>query len=434
MPLHVQAQDDRPNVVLILADDLGYGDLSSYGADDMQTPNIDALVDTGMRFDRFYANSSVCSPTRAALLTGRYQERVGVPGVVRTHAHNSWGYLSPEAVMIGDVVKQQGYHTGMVGKWHLGLESPNTPWERGFDYTYVFIGDMMDDYYTHRRHGLNYMREYGGVIHPEGHATELFTQESIEYVTRRSNSEAPFFLYLPYNAPHAPIQPPEEWLEKVKQREKGISNERAKLVALIEQMDECIGRIVKTLKETDEYENTLILFTSDNGGAEGQGASNGSVRGQKGDMYEGGIRVPMVAAWPRYIEAGSRSGRVALTMDLFPTIAEAVGARIDHKIEGRSILPTLLGDKQNELDDREVVFSRREGNRSYMGKTTWALRRGNWKLLQNRPTQPFELYNLAEDPKEQFDLAKKNEQKYDDMAERLRRHIQQGGRVPWQKP
>lgn len=432
MPLTAYSQQ-RPNIVLILADDLGYGDLSSYGATDLQTPHIDALVENGMRFDRFYANSSVCSPTRAALLSGRYPERAGVPGVIRTHARNSWGYLSPEVTLIGNMVKQAGYHTGMVGKWHLGLRSPNRPRERGFDYTYVFLGDMMDDYYTHRRHGINYMREYGDVIDPEGHATDLFTENAVNYVERRSKSTAPFFLYLPYNAPHSPIQPPQEWLDKVKEREPNISDKRAKIVALIEHMDDGIGQVVEALKETGEYENTLIVFTSDNGGANYHGGTNGPLRGQKQDMYEGGLRVPMTAVWPGHIEAGSRSNTVALTMDLYPTIVEAAGEKVNHPIDGRSILPTLQGEEQ-DLEDRTLFFTRREGNNRYMGQAVWVVRQGPWKLLQNRPMQPFELYNLKEDPKEQNNLAKENKQKYNELSELLRRHVQQGGRVSWQRP
>ncbi len=428
-----RAQDASgpPNVLLILADDLGYGDLSSFGAEDLQTPHVDALAEQGMRFDRFYANSPVCSPTRAALLTGRYPEMVGVPGVIRTHARNSWGYLREDAVPIADMMHRAGYHTGMVGKWHLGLDTPNRPHERGFDDTYVFLGDMMDDYYTHRRHGINYMRENGDVIDPLGHATELFTGAAVEYVHDRSGSDAPFFLYLAYNAPHSPIQPPTDWLETVRSREADISDERARLAALIEHMDAGIGRVVKALKQTEAYQNTLIVFVSDNGGAPYFAADNGPLRGGKQEMYEGGLRVPMVAVWPDHIRPGSRSQTKALTMDLFPTLCEAAGVSVDHYIEGRSILPTLLGGAQN-LEQRPLFFTRREGNNRYMGKTIWAVRKGDWKLLQNSPMQSFELYNLAEDPREQNDLADENEAQFNELAELLRRHIQRGGSVPWQ--
>ncbi len=428
-----QRNSGPPNIIIILADDLGYGDLSSYGAADLQTPNIDALMKAGMRFNQFYANCPVCSPTRAALLTGRYPDVVGVPGVIRTHAQNSWGYMNPDSILLPAMLKRAGYHTGMAGKWHLGLESPNTPTERGFDYLYGFLGDMMDDYYTHRRHGINYMRENDQVIDPEGHATDLFTDAAIRYIRERSESTAPFFLYLAYNAPHSPIQPPEDWLQKVRRREAGITEERAKIVALIEHMDAGIGEVVQALKETGEYENTLLIFTSDNGGATYFGATNGPLRGEKQDMYEGGIRVPMCAVWPDHIEPGVHTDRVGLTMDLYPTACEAAGVTVDHYIEGRSIRRYLLGNDM-EPDDRYLVWMRREGGNRYMGLTSWAIRRGNWKLLQNRPMEPFELYNLAEDPREENNLAETERAIFNELSEALRAHIHRAGTIPWQEP
>ncbi len=251
---------EKPNVLLILVDDLGYGDLSSYGARDLQTPHVDAIVRGGMRFDEFYANCPVCSPTRAALLTGRYQEMVGVPGVIRTHAENSWGHLSANAVLLPAVLKKAGYATAIIGKWHLGLEKPNRPNDRGFDHFHGYLGDMMDDYYNHRRHGINYMRLNEKEIDPEGHATDLFTDWSCDYLRRQSKGR-PFFLYLAYNAPHTPIQPPAEWIAKVKKREPGISEKRAKLVALIEHMDAGIGKVMATLRETNLDDNTIVVFS-----------------------------------------------------------------------------------------------------------------------------------------------------------------------------
>ena len=171
---------EHPNVVVILVDDLGYGDLSAYGATDLRSPHVDALISAGMRFDNFYANCPVCSPTRASLLTGRYPELVGVPGVIRTHPENSWGFLDPRAVMLPEVLRQTGYDTAIIGKWHLGLASPSTPNERGFDHFHGYLGDMMDDYYKHRRHGINYMRLNEREIDPAGHATDLFTDWSID--------------------------------------------------------------------------------------------------------------------------------------------------------------------------------------------------------------------------------------------------------------
>jgi len=419
----------KPNIVVILVDDLGYGDLSCYGATDLRSPNIDKLVARGMRFDRFYANCPVCSPTRASLLTGRYPDLVGVPGVIRTHVANNWGHLSPHAVLLPQMLKRAGYHTAIVGKWHLGLASPNKPNERGFDHFHGFLGDMMDDYYKHTRHGYNYMRLNEKEIDPQGHATDLFTQWAVDYLRERSAKKQPFFLYLAYNAPHTPIQPPAEWVERVKRREKGISDKRARLVALIEHLDDGIGKVVEALKEAGLSDNTLVIFTSDNGGQLSVGANNGPLRAGKQDMYEGGIREPMCAVWPGRIEAGSRSNRVALTMDLFPTICEAAGADVAHEIDGRSILPTLLGRSQPE-EDRVLFWVRREGGH-YGGRAYYAARYGDFKLVQNSPFEPLELYNLEEDPKEENPLGK-NHPMYKKLFAALRNHISQAGAVPWQ--
>ena len=422
----------KPNVLLILVDDLGYGDLSCYGAKDLKTPHIDNLVSRGVRFDSFYANCPVCSPTRASLLTGRYPDLVGVPGVIRTHRENNWGYLAPEARLLPDVLKPAGYHTAIVGKWHLGLESPNTPNERGFDHFHGFLGDMMDDYYTHRRHDINYMRNEGEEIDPEGHATELFSQWAADYIGERSQSEQPFFLYLAYNAPHTPIQPPDEWVARVRGREKDIDPKRAEIVALIEHLDDGIGKVMAALEGTGAAEDTLVIFTSDNGGQLGAGASNGPLHGGKQDMYEGGIREPMCAVWPGRIAPGTRSGRVALTMDLFPTICEACGAEFEHTIDGRSILPALLGETQAH-EDRYLFWVRREGGARHGGRAYYAARHGDWKLLQNSPFEPPQLFNLKDDPFEEHPLEKRRKE-YRKLFDALRDHINAAGGVPWQAP
>ncbi len=471
----------KPNVLVILVDDLGYGDLSCYGANDLKSPNIDKLVANGMRIDPFYANCPVCSPTRASLLSGRYPDLVGVPGVIRTNIRDNWGHLSPEAVLLPVLLKRAGYHTALVGKWHLGLASPDTPNERGFDHFHGFLGDMMDDYYHHRRHGVNYMRLNDSQIDPEGHATDLFTQWAIDYLRQRAGkgprqsrgegilplrpegvlpsdrgqdvhdtkdsrnhgqdaretqrrdalATQPFFLYLAYNAPHTPIQPPPEWVEKVRQREPGIGDRRAKLVALIEHMDAGIGKVMEALKETGLSENTLVIFTSDNGGQIDVGGTNGSLRAGKGDLYEGGIREPMCAVWPRRIEPGSRSDRVALTMDIFPTVCEAAGVPIDHEIDGVSFLPTLLGERQPE-NQRTLFWVRREGGPRYGGRAYYAAREGDFKLVQNSPFEPLKLYNLAQDPQEERPLDDKHPM-YRKLFNALQAHISKTGAVPWQR-
>lgn len=426
----------RPNVLLILADDLGYGDLSSYGAADLKTPNIDALVASGVRFDRFYANSPVCSPTRAALLTGCYPDLVGVPGVIRTHPDDSWGALSPQAVLLPQVLKGAGYRTALVGKWHLGLSGASLPNRHGFDLFHGFLGDMMDDYYNHRRHGINYMRRDDREIDPKGHATDLFSQWAIDFLNESKGQDRPFFLELAYNAPHTPVQPPQEWLEKVRRRAPNLDLRRARLVALIEHLDHGIGQVLAALRANGQAERTLIVFTSDNGGQLDAGAHCGPYRGGKQDMYEGGIRVPLCAVWPGRIAPATRSDRVAVSMDLFPTLCEAAGARFEHPIDGVSLLSTFQGhnNKAEPPIERDLVFVRREGGPKYHGQDYYAVRRGEWKLVQNSPFEPFQLFHLGQDPREEHDRSAKEPVMFNALGGVLKRHLQRAGTVPWQPP
>jgi len=329
----------------------------------MRTPHIDNIARQGLTFKNFYANSPVCSPSRASLLTGKYPDNVGVPSVIRQQEKHSWGYLDENAITLPEVLNDLDYHTALIGKWHLGYEGPNTPNSRGFKHFKGFLGDMMHDYWTHLNNGVNWMRFNDNVIEPEdqeGHATDVFTDWAIDYLNERKEKEKPFFLYLAYNAPHFPIQPPQEWLDKVNQREKNISEKRAKNLALIEHLDFNIGRVMQALKESGLDENTLIIFTSDNGGALQYAQSNGSLRGNKQEMYEGGIRIPMFAMWKGKIEQGSTSENLGMLMDLYPTICEVSGKESIHAIDGISLLPTLLG-KSKTTDDSYLFWVRREG-------------------------------------------------------------------------
>lgn len=427
-------QAAKPNILVILTDDQGRGDYSSFGTRDILTPHMDGLFRDGITFQNFYANSCVCSPTRAALLTGCYPDRVGVPGVVREETpDNSWGYLASGARLLPQMLKPAGYHTAIIGKWHLGIGSPNTPTERGFDLFHGFLGDMMDDYWTHRRHDQNFMRRNQEVVDPQGHATDIFTEWACDYLAGRAKADAPFFLYLAYNAPHDPVQPKPEWLEKVKQREPGMSEKRARLVALIEHLDDGIGKVLEKLDITGLAANTLVIFTSDNGGVLANGANNGPWRSDKQHMYEGGLRVPGAARWPGVIKPGTSTDRLTLTMDIFATACAVAGVQPPPNIDGVSFLPALRGEAEAP-DRRDFYFVRREGGPAYGGKTIEAFRHGDWKLLQDSPFAPLELYDLKSDPQETTDLATKNRKIYNELAASLRRQIQRGGAVPWQRP
>ena len=420
---------DRPNVLVILVDDLGRGDLSCCGAPDLKTPHLDRLAAEGATFSNFYANCTVCSPTRASLLTGRFPDLVGVPGVIRGSPKryaNSFGYFAPDAATLGDLLGKAGYATALVGKWHLGLREPNLPNRRGFDHFHGFLGDMMDDYTTHRRRGQNLMRLDGETIDPRGHATDLFTDWACRYIAGRKGRKQPFFLYLAYNAPHTPIQPPASWLARVRKRD-GMGQKRAKLAALIEHLDDGVGKVLAALETAGLARRTLVVFTSDNGGQRSVGARNGPFRGGKTDLYEGGLRVPAMVRWPGRVKPGATIERVALTMDIMPTALAAAGASPPAGIEGESFLPAITGRRQADAG-RDLFWVWRQRG------VLHAARRGAWKIVRARPGGKLELYNLAEDPKETTDLAATHPARLAELSAALKAHLARAAKVPWRPP
>ena len=419
----------KPNIVLILADDLGYGDLSSFGAEDLRTAHLDDLMSRGLRLDQFYANGTVCSPTRASLMTGRYPDIAGVPGVIRQWSKDSWGYLDPNAPTLPEYLRKAGYATAMIGKWHLGFQPPNIPNDRGFEFFHGFLGDMMDDYYQHHRGGKNWMRKNREAIKPKGHATDLFTQWAIDYIRAEAETSAPFFLYLAYNAPHFPIQPPREWLQRVKQREPMLPEKRAKNVAFVEHLDDGIGRVVAAIREAGIEEDTIVIFSSDNGGSIPHAQSNGVLRGGKQDHWEGGIRVPTCVVWPGKIPS-KRSAVPGMTMDFLPTLCQIAGADVTEPVDGQSLADVWLRQGRGD-PDRFMIWMRREGNARYQGRAYYAIRQGRWKLTQSSPFQQMQLIDLETDPREENPQTPKGE-----TATKLRRqlmkHLQRAGRIPWQ--
>ena len=435
LPKQNDSADQRPNIVMILVDDLGYADLGCFGNKEILSPRLDALAKEGKKFTMFRSNSSVCSPTRAALMSGVVPDRVGVPGVIRTQTDHSWGYFSPNIDALPQLLKTAGYHTAHIGKWHLGYESPNIPNDRGFDLFRGFLGDMMDDYYTHLRHGINYMRHNNEAITVQGHATDVFTDWACEYLRSRAGKPEPFFLYLAYNAPHTPIQPKEDWLRRVQSRAPDIPESKAKYMALIEHMDDSVGQVFDVLDEMNIADNTLVFFSSDNGGSLVVGADNGKLRAGKGTMYEGGLRVPTIVRWPQKIKPGTETDVDAYTADLFPTFLEAARCEtpVRQSLDGVSLLPVFKGD-ETEMPKRDFYFVRREGGPPYFGLTCEAVISGNWKLVHHSPVSSLELFNLRDDPYEQTDLSTRESGQYTRMFRLLQRHIQRGGAVPWQQP
>jgi arylsulfatase A-like enzyme len=416
----------KPNVLFVLVDDLGYGDLSCYGATDLHTPNLDALADRSTLFDRAYANSTVCSPSRAAILTGNYPDWVGVPGVIRDMPQNTWGNLADEVVTLPQALQQLDYHTALIGKWHLGYQSPDLPNDRGFAYFKGFVGDMMDDYYNHKRAGKHWMRENKTEIFPKGHATDLFTDWTLDYLTQRADQQQPFFLFLTYNAPHDPIQPPQEWLDKVDEREKNASLKRKKIVAFIEHLDHNIGRVLAHLDQLDLTKNTIVVFTSDNGGALNYGASNAPFRGGKGDLFEGGIRVPCLVAMPNQHQKDNTDHPILL-MDFHPTIIQWAGGTADNTLPSK---PILAFDNHTSLNEpRHMVWMRREGHK-FGGRIYYAISDGRYKLIQKDPFYPYLLFDLHSDPFEHQPLIANDKKRA--LMNVLTKHIQHSGQIPWQ--
>lgn len=422
----------QPNILFILVDDLGYGDLRITGARDVQTPHMDRLFSGGLVFNHFYANSSVCSPSRAAFLTGRYPDQVGVPGVIRQEKKRSWGHLSERTVLLPERLRLVGYQTAIIGKWHLGLESPNIPNDRGFDFFKGFLGGMMHDYWDHNEDGEYWMRENRMEITPEKiHSTELFTQWATHYLTDR-DTDKPFFLFLSYMAPHAPIQPPQEWIDRVVKRRLPLDDKRIRYVAFIEHLDHAIGRVVAALEDQALLENTLIVITSDNGGALSYGSSNGALRGEKTMMYEGGIKVPCAFHWQGTLDPGKRTDAMAMIMDLFPTFCELAGVEATGSIAGRSLVEVMASPDQPQ-QDRTLFWVRRDDRRTG-GQAHYAARHQNFKLVQNTPFEPYQLFDLNEDPRESSPIADTRHPMYRKLQRELIQHIRRSGAVPWQKP
>ncbi|NME71016.1 sulfatase family protein [Flammeovirga aprica] len=426
--LSVTAQN-KPNFLIIVADDLGYGDLTCYGAKDIQSPTIDKIANEGALFTNFHTTSSVCSPSRASMYTGKYPDLVGVPGVVRANPANSYGFFDPKATTIMDVMKANDYSTALIGKWHLGHEAPNLPNNRGFEFFHGWLVGMTD-YYEHVRYNENWMRKNEEKIEPEGHCTDLFTDWTLDYLDTKKND--PFCLFLTYTAPHSPLQPPAEYYEKVKAREKGISDKRAKYVALVEHMDDQIARVIKKLEDNKQLDNTVIMFVSDNGGAENHGADNGVLSGQKGDLLEGGLRVPFIIRWGDKIKKGQVTDHYMSVTDFFPTMTSMAGINYEGDLSGIDQTKFLLKGEIEKADRTDIGV--RRGNRSDCvdGTVFYSVQKNGWKYMQNSACQPFVFYDMKKDMKEQNPIpADKLPKKKKNFDKILKKHIIETGGVSW---
>lgn len=416
-----RARKDRPNIIVIIGDDMGYADVGCHGCKDIATPNIDAIARNGVRFTNGYVSCPVCSPTRAGLTTGRYQQRFGhefnpgpPPGSLQEHVG-----LPRSEVTIANVLKSAGYVTGLVGKWHLGMAPHFHPFKRGYDEFFGFLHG-----------GHSYVEPGLGTFNPilrgtrsvdeKQYLTDAFSREALDFIERHFRE--PFFLYLSYNAVHTPLQGPQRHKNSFPQ----ISDAKRRTYAgMMTAMDEGIGHILATLKSLDIEENTLLFFISDNGGpTQANGSSNSPLRGTKGMMYEGGIRVPFLVQWPGRLPAGQVYDQPVIALDILPTAAGAAGAKLpkDRPIDGVDLLPYLTGKKNGA--PHEILFWRAGENH--------AVRKGNWKLV----TMGGEtgLYDLAADVGESTDRRQDKPGIFDELKQQFTRWNAQMAEPLWGRP
>ena len=401
----------RPNVLVIVADDLGYADIGVHGGREVRTPNIDALAGAGVRCTSGYVTAPYCSPSRAGFLTGRYQTRFG-------HEFNP--HVGDEAVLglplgertIADRLKSAGYSTGLIGKWHQGFDAAHHPQSRGFDeffgflvggHNYLLHAKAAPKFGSAHSHDLIYRgRE---VQKLEGHATDLFTDEAIRFMRR--DTAKPWFLYLAYNAVHTPLEIAERWRERLPAAVTDPA--RRGYLALLLGLDEAIGRVTAHLRASGQEKDTLVFFLSDNGGSGRKGffayntGVNTPLRGDKGQMLEGGIRVPFFVSWPGYLPAGATFDHPVSALDILPTALAAAGQARPEGLEGADLLPHLGGSRKEA--PHAALFWRFGPQR--------AVRRGNWKLVDWRDFEAktnsgWQLFDLSRDIGETNDLAAKH--------------------------
>jgi arylsulfatase A len=419
------ALPELPNFVFILADDLGYGDLHCYGSDDLRTPHLDQLAQDGIRFTDFYANGPVCSPTRAAFMTGRYQQRLGLEDAV---TYQEFGHgLPEEGTTLADDLHAAGYATGLFGKWHLGYDLQRRPKQQGFDHFFGLLGGNHHYFQHFDRVGVADLWLENQAIDREGYTTDLITTEALAFIERYRGQ--PFFLYLSHPAPHFPWQGPQD-ADKVVEPKKPSwqQGDRATYVAMVEHLDASIGRIIAQLGRLGLRERTLIVFSSDNGGH--THSRNLPLRDFKGSLWEGGIRVPCLASWPGVLPKAAVETQAAITMDwtaTFRRLAQRPAATAGE--DGIDLMPRLL-DPQRPPEARELYWRRRNvrGKQDLMEGR--AVRAGSWKLLEESGGQTY-LFDLARDISERENVASQHPTIVERLHQLLEDWEHEVGRVPW---
>jgi arylsulfatase A-like enzyme len=396
MTARAQSNSAKPNIVVILADDLGYADIGAQGQlPDVRTPNVDSIAKAGVRFTNAYVSCPICSPSRAGFITGRYQTHFG-------HEFNPGPNESPnfglplDQITLPQVLKEAGYTTGMVGKWHLGFRPEMRPQKRGFDEFFGFLAGAHS--YNDVGKGRQAVMEGDTAVESSDYLTTEFGKRAADFVERHANDDKPFFLYLAFNAVHDPQQAPEKYLEKFKDVK---DQNRQMLLAKLACMDDEVGRVLGALRKHNIEDNTLIVFFSDNGGpTRGNGSRNDPLRGVKGQVLEGGIRIPFMIQWNHHIPAGKVDDRPIISLDIFPTALEVAGAKPpkDVALDGVDLLPFLTGEQEGA--PHQSLFWR-------IGPQ-WAVRDGNLKLVHRPAEGGIRLYDLSKDIKEEHDLSESN--------------------------
>ena len=391
----------KPNVIVIVADDLGYADLGCQGCKDIPTPHIDSLAKNGARCTDGYVTCPVCSPTRAGLITGRYQQRFGHefnPGTDQDNMNQTGLPLSQKT--LADLLKALGYRTGLVGKWHLGYRPEFHPQKRGFDEFFGFLGGA-HPYFPGQAGKGNPIYRGTEVVDEKEYLTDAFTREAVAFLER--HRKEPFLLMLTYNAVHGPIQPPERHVKRFAHIDDPL---RRSLAAMHTALDEGVGAVLAKLRDLGLEEDTLIFFVSDNGGPTKVNASrNTPLRGFKNTLWEGGVRVPFLVQWKGRIPAGQTFRHPVVSLDIMATALEAAGGKSETKLDGTNLLPHLTG-KTTAAPHETLTW--RYG-------TQWAIRKGNWKL--SKAEGEIHLADLASDPGEATNLAAKRPEVVRELTE-----------------
>ncbi|WP_111706177.1 sulfatase-like hydrolase/transferase [Lutibacter citreus] len=411
----VKSTPEKPNIIIILADDLGYSDVGFNGSKDIITPNLDALAQKGTIFTSAYVSHPFCGPSRTSLMTGRYAHKIGAQFNLPPNSETIGEGISLNETFISKVLHNAGYQTGVMGKWHLGAVEKYHPNNRGFDDFYGFLGgghsyfpkEYRAKYEAQKKNGKQVIFEYflplehnGKEVIETEYITDALTREGSRFITEAAKKKDPFFLYLSYNAPHTPLEAKEDDMKHFQ----SIKDEKRRTYAgMVYAMDRGVGKIVETLKATGKYNNTLIVFLSDNGGKTSAGATNSPLKEGKGSTYEGGFRVPMFFHWPNIVPSGKTFNHPIMAIDFYPTFARLAGAKIPEGkiLDGKNIWDDFLAGKNAHINDDIFVMRHRNGF------TDVAVRKNQWKALKIYQ-QKWKLFNIEQDISETSDLSKQH--------------------------